>query len=81
MVMGLKQLINTNIYISVTGNAGPTANKPELNGVIYYSIYFNSEILTSTIKMSNLQRESIQHIIVKTIIKKLIFILNNYYKQ
>ena len=76
MVCGLKSLIKSDIHVSVTGNAGPTYNKPELEGVTYYSIHYKEIIYTSTVKCTNMDRMAIQHTIVRTIIQKLITILN-----
>ena len=76
MVRGLKSLIDSDIYVSVTGNAGPTHNKPELEGITYYSIYYKEKIYTSMVKCKNMERMSVQLAIVKTIIQKLITILN-----
>ena len=72
MVLGLKSLINTDICVSITGNAGPTCNREELRGITYYSIYYNNKIETGAIKCTNMKRTSVQRIIVKTIIKKLL---------
>ena len=76
MVLGLMSIISANIYISITGNAGPGYNKETLRGVTYYAIMFNDKIETGTVKCVNMERTAVQKIIVKTIAKKIVSIID-----
>ena len=75
MINGLKSIIKANIYIAITGNAGPSYNKQELKGTTYYAIQFNNYLETGTIKILNMERTNIQKIIVTKIREKIIDIL------
>jgi len=76
MVNGLKNIIEANIYVSITGNAGPTYNRDELRGVTYYAIIYNDSLQAGTIKCVNIERTAVQKIIVKTIAKKIVDIID-----
>ena len=76
MVLGLLSIIRANIYVSITGNAGPGYNKETLRGVTYYAIMFNDKIETGTVKCVNMERTAVQKIIVKTIAIKIVKIID-----
>ena len=76
MVMGLLSIIKANIYVSITGNAGPTCVNETLRGITYYAIMFNDSLETATVKCVNMERTAVQKIIVKTIVKKIIQIID-----
>lgn len=76
MVLGLLSIIKANIYVSITGNAGPSCEDETLRGIIYYAILFNDSLETGTIKCVNIERIAVQKIIVKTIAKKIVNIID-----
>ena len=76
MVLGLLSIITADIYVSITGNAGPGYNDEKLKGLTYYTIMFNDSFETGTIKCVNIERTAVQKIIVKTIAKKIVDIIN-----
>lgn len=47
LVIGLKNIIDSDIQISVTGYAGPGAEPIEMLGTIYYSILYKNKIVTT----------------------------------
>ncbi len=71
MILGLLSIINANIYVSITGNAGPCCEDNALRGITYYAIMFNEYLETGTVKCINMDRTAVQKIIVKTIAKKI----------
>lgn len=76
MVLGVLSIIKANIYVSVTGNAGPDCNDESLRGITYYAVMFNDFFETGTIKCVNMERIAVQKIIVKTIAKKIVDIID-----
>ena len=71
MVLGLLSIIKADIYVSITGNAGPGCDDESLRGVTYYAIMFNDSLETGTVKCINMERTAVQKIIVETIAKKI----------
>ena len=76
MVLGLLSIIKANIYVSITGNAGPSSEDETLRGITYYAIMFNDSLETGTVKCVNMERTAVQKIIVKTIAKKIVNIID-----
>ena len=60
MVLGLLSIITADIYVSITGNAGPSYNDEKLKGLTYYTIMFNDSFETGTIKCINIERTAVQ---------------------
>ena len=56
MVNGLKNIIDSDIYISVTGFAGPTANPDGEVGNIYFSIIYRDTIYNFNKKYYSIDR-------------------------
>ena len=71
MVLGLLSIIKADIYVSITGNAGPNCDDESLKGITYYAILFNDSLETGTVKCIGMERTAVQKIIVKTIAKKI----------
>ena len=80
MVLGLLSIIKADIYVSITGNAGPNCDDESLKGITYYAILFNDSLETGTVKCINMERTVVQKIIVKTIAKKIIEIIGKIEK-
>ena len=76
MVLGLLSIIKADIYVSITGNAGPNCDDESLKGITYYAIMFNDSLETGTVKCINMERTVVQKIIVKTIAKKIVEIID-----
>lgn len=49
MIEGLKTLVNTNIYISVTGSAGPDLEESTKEFMAYVTISYNNEYYTGMV--------------------------------
>lgn len=56
MVNGLKDLINANIYISVTGNAGPSLEKNTTEFECYIKMFYKNEYYDASIIFDNNDR-------------------------
>lgn len=62
MATGLKNIIDSDIYIAITGNAGPTLEPNTKNLVCYITILYNDkifnhvEVFTSKNRFSNIKR-------------------------
>lgn len=73
LVLGLKKQIKANIYVGITGNAGPIlqANTKKFNG--YYTILFNDKLVTEEILFDSSDRikniKKTRKIIAKKIMK------------
>ena len=80
MVLGLLSIIKADIYVSITGNAGPNCDDESLKGITYYAILFNDSLETGTVECINMERTVVQKIIVKTIAKKIIEIIGKIEK-
>ena len=80
MVLGLLSIIKADIYVSITGNAGPNCDDKSPKGITYYAIMFNDSLETGTVKCINMERTVVQKIIVKTIAKKIIEIIGKIEK-
>lgn len=58
MVHGLKNITDSNINVSVTGNAGPTVCDDKPVGKVYYSILIEDKIFTKELDILNLIKSS-----------------------
>ena len=68
MNQGLKKMMTSDIYVSVTGYIGPTADDPELLGTIYFSIMYNNIDHIFKIKLEICNRSEAKKKIVLKII-------------
>ena len=75
MNRGLAKLINSDIYISVTGYIGINNAKPELSGIIFYSIQYNRKEYVYNIVLDDYNREPAKELIVNEIILSLNILL------
>lgn len=74
---GLKALVNANIYVSITGNAGPTFEKDTNELKCYILIEFNNEKRYELIRFShNNRKHNIKVAInkIKAILYELLFV-------
>lgn len=75
MVEGLKTIINSDIHISLTGNAGPTLEEGTNNYICYISVLYQSKLYNyKEVFKSNKRNKNIKHIIkfVKNIVYNLV---------
>ena len=56
MIEGLSKVIDSNIYVSITGNAGPTMEKNTTKKECYISISYNNNIKTINYQFKNNSR-------------------------
>ena len=71
MVKNVQNIFNTDIAVSFTGNAGPSASEGKPVGLVYIGIYFlgDIEVLELNLKGS---REEIRNECIRTISNKLL---------
>ena len=77
MVKNLKKISKSDVSISITGIAGPkggTKNKPV--GLVYLGIIIRKNIYIHKLNLKKRSRQAIQKDTVKTVIDKLLKILN-----
>ena len=71
MVKNIQSIFNTDIAVSFTGNAGPSASEGKPVGLVYIGIYFlgDIEVLELNLKGS---REEIRNECIRTVSNKLL---------
>lgn len=57
MVSGLKNLINADVYVSITGNAGPTLEPDTTEFLAYITIFYKNEFYSGTVIFDNNRRK------------------------
>ena len=67
LVKGLKNLMDTDFYVSVTGYAGPSAPNERLIGLICYSILYKGVFYTKKIHLKSNNRLDNNNKIIKLI--------------
>lgn len=72
MAKGLQQIINSDIYVSVTGNAGPTLEAGTNQFSAYYTIIYDEKLITDKIVFKNNDRLNNIEIFKNEIISKII---------
>lgn len=66
MVLGLKKLIESDIYVSITGNAGPSLQDNTNKYICYYYIYYKNNYYKECILFYNNNRnKNIEEFILK----------------
>ena len=77
MVTGLQKIIDSDIYISVTGFAGPSAEPINLVGTIFFSILYKNKIFSFQKKYkSNKRLRNIKRVIKDIIYELMVIIIS-----
>jgi len=74
---GLKNIISSDIHISVTGYLGPDASRPELSGIVFYSILLLEIDHTFKLKIGDVDRQIAKEFIISNILNNLYKIIHN----